>query len=72
MTWDVSQVTADEVAAMRSFLGRRHQLTPQHRAQLAQTLSFQVLHKVAGVPLEGGPEVFLERVVHAKTTGTAG
>lgn len=72
MTWDVSQVTADEVAAMRSFLGRRHQLTPQHRAQLAQTLSFQVLPKVAGVPLEGGPEVFIERVVHAKTTGSAG
>ena len=37
------------------------------RADLAQTLSFQILPKVAGVPLEGGPEVFLERVVTAKT-----
>lgn len=65
--WDVSAVTAEEVAAIRSFLGRRAQLDPMHRAQLAQTLSFQILPKVAGVPLEGGPEHFLERIVSAKT-----
>lgn len=65
--WDVSAVTADEVAAMRSFLGRRASLEPRSRADLAQALSFQILPKVAGVPLEGGPEVFLERVVAAKT-----
>jgi len=65
--WDVSAVTADEVAALRSFLGRREALDPRSRADLAQTLSFQILPKVAGVPLEGGPEVFLERVVAAKT-----
>lgn len=65
--WDVSAVTADEVAALRSFLGRRDSLDPRSRADLAQTLSFQILPKVAGVPLEGGPEVFLERVVAAKT-----
>lgn len=65
--WDVSAVTADEVAALRSFLDRRTSLDPRSRADLAQTLSFQILPKVAGVPLEGGPEVFLERVVTAKT-----
>jgi uncharacterized RDD family membrane protein YckC len=65
--WDVSAVTADEVAALRSFLARRDTLDPGSRADLAQTLSFQILPKVAGVPLEGGPEVFLERVVAAKT-----
>lgn len=65
--WDVSAVTPDEVAALRSFLGRRGSLDPRNRADLAQTLSFQILPKVAGVPLEGGPEVFLERVVAAKT-----
>lgn len=65
--WDVSAVTAEEVAALRSFLGRRGQLDPMRRAELAQTLSFQVLPKVAGVPLEGGPEAFLERVVAART-----
>lgn len=64
--WDVSAVTADEVAAVRSFLGRRAQLDPGHRSNLAQTLAFQLMPKVAGVPLEGGPEAFLERVVAAK------
>lgn len=64
--WDVSAVTADEVAAVRSFLGRRGELDGGHRANLAQTLAFQLMPKVAGVPLEGGPEAFLERVVAAK------
>ncbi len=66
--WDVSAVTAEEVAAVRSFLDRRCDLDPSHRANLAQTLSFQLLPKVAGVPLDGGPEHFLERVVAAKTS----
>jgi len=66
--WDVSAVTAEEVAAARSFLIRRYDLDPAHRANLAQTLAFQLLPKVAGVPLEGGPEHFLERVVSAKTS----
>ena len=65
--WDVSAVTADEVAAVRSFLVRRHQLNPTHRANLAQTLAFQILPKVAGVPLDGGPEYFLERIAAART-----
>ncbi len=64
--WDVAAVTADEVAAVRSFLVRRGELDAAHRANLAQTLAFQLLPKVAGVPLEGGPEQFLERVVAAK------
>jgi uncharacterized RDD family membrane protein YckC len=65
--WDVSSVTAEEVAAVRSFLLRRSELDPGHRANLAQTLAFQLLPKVAGVPLDGGPEVFLERVAAART-----
>lgn len=64
--WDVSAVTAEEVAAARSFLIRRSELDPAHRHNLAKTLAFQLLPKVAGVPLEGGPERFLERVVSAK------
>ena len=64
--WDLSQVSAEEVAAVRSFLARRAVLDPTHRAQLAQTLSFQLLPKVAGVPLDGGPEMFLERIVAAR------
>lgn len=64
--WDVSGVTVDEVAAVRSFLIRRGELDQRHRADLAQTLAFQILPKVAGVPLEGGPELFLERIVAVK------
>lgn len=66
--WDVSAVTADEVAVVRSFLIRREELDPRHRVDLAQTLAFQILPKVAGVPLEGGPELFLERIVAVKMT----
>ncbi len=66
--WDVSAVTAEEVSAARSFLGRRWDLQPEHRAKLAQTLAFQLLPKVSGVPLDGGPEAFLERIVSAKTS----
>ncbi len=66
-SWDLAAVTADELAAVRSFLARRADLAPEHRADLAQSLSFQLLPKVAGVPLDGGPEAFLERVEAAKT-----
>ncbi|MCU1499089.1 MAG: hypothetical protein JWM47_3042 [Acidimicrobiales bacterium] len=66
--WDVSTVTAEEVAAVRSFLARRASLDPAPRFDLAQRLAFQLLPKVAGVPLDGGPERFLERVVAAKTS----
>jgi uncharacterized RDD family membrane protein YckC len=65
--WDVAAVSVDEVAAIRSFLARRHTLDPAHRANLAQTLAFQILPKVAGVPLDGGPEHFLERIAAART-----
>lgn len=64
--WDLSGVTAEEVAAIREFLGRRHQFAPPARAQLADALARQVASKVVGVPFGGGPEDFLERVVAAK------
>ena len=64
--WDVSAVTADEVAAIREFLGRRASLAPQARAAIGDALARQVWAKVAGVPFDGGPEVFLERIVAAK------
>lgn len=65
--WDVSMVGAEEVAAVRAFLDRRSQLTPEHRSQLASTLADQLRPKVAGVPTEHGPEWFLEAVAAVKT-----
>ncbi|HRW39850.1 MAG: RDD family protein [Acidimicrobiales bacterium] len=65
--WDLAMVTPEEVAMARSFLERRAQLTPDARWQLAVTLADQLRPKVAGVPLDGGPEAFLERIVVART-----
>jgi len=64
--WDTGAVTADEVAAIVSFLGRRATLDPGARHQIAATLAHQIQPKVAGVPLDGGPEAFLERIAYAK------
>lgn len=65
-TWDTSALSLDEVAAVRAFLSRRHQVAFAHRAQIAQTLAQQLLPKVAGIPLDGGPELFLERIAYAR------
>lgn len=65
--WDLSAVTAEEVAAIREFLGRRQQLQPVARAQIGDALARQVAPRVAGVPLDGGPELLLERIAWAKS-----
>lgn len=66
--WDVTGVTVEEVAMARAFLERRDHLDAFRREELARTISIQLLPKVAGVPLDGGPEHFIERVVAAKTS----
>jgi uncharacterized RDD family membrane protein YckC len=59
--WDTSAITAQELAAVRSFLERRATLAPGARAHLAQTLGDRLRAKVAGAPpLEH--EAFLERL----------
>lgn len=65
--WDVSGVDPDDLVVVRSFLVRRNQIEPHHRAELADRLARQLMPKVAGVPLDGGPEVFLERIVAARS-----
>lgn len=65
-TWDVSAITTDELAAVRSFLERRLDLTPPARIQVATELASRLAGKVAGVPMDAGPERFLEHVVQAK------
>jgi len=64
--WDTSALTLDEVAAVRAFLFRRHQIPLQHRNTIALTLAKQVQPKVAGIPLDGGPELLLERIAYAR------
>jgi uncharacterized RDD family membrane protein YckC len=66
-TWDVSQVTADEVATVREFLSRRSSISSEARSRIARDLAGKLRPKVVG-PADGiGPETFLERVIAAKS-----
>lgn len=64
--WDVSAVTADEMATVRRFLDRRADLAPAARERLAGDLATRLHPKVAGPPDQIQPEAFLEALVAAK------
>jgi uncharacterized RDD family membrane protein YckC len=64
--WDVSQVTAEEVAAVRSFLERRWQIEFTARGQLALQLANALWPKVAGATPGLPPEQFLEQIAQQK------
>lgn len=64
--WDVSSVTAQELAGVRSFLERRYSLEPAARWNLAVDLTTRLAPKVAGAPSDLHPEVFLELLFAAK------
>ena len=68
--WDVTAVTAEEVATVRSFLERRDELPPATRGELAHALAERLRPKVAGVPAGEASEPFLEQLVAAKTART--
>jgi uncharacterized RDD family membrane protein YckC len=66
--WDVSAVTQEELAAVRSFLGRRFGFEPAVRYQLAATLAAKLGPKVSGgPPYDQQPERFLEQLESAKS-----
>jgi uncharacterized RDD family membrane protein YckC len=64
--WDVSAVSADEVATVRRFLERRATLTPDARERLAHEMATRLAPKVAGPPRHWQAEAFLEYLVSAK------
>jgi uncharacterized RDD family membrane protein YckC len=64
--WDVSAVSAEELAAVRRFLERREQLDTRARRELAYRLEQGLRAKVAGAPEGLGPERFLEELARAK------
>jgi uncharacterized RDD family membrane protein YckC len=69
--WDVSAVTQEELAAVRSFLTRRHGFDPSSRADVATALAMRLRGKVAGGdPARLNPERFLEELERAKTDRT--
>ncbi len=64
--WDVSAVTADEVATVRRFLERRADLAAAARADLAADLERRLRPKVAGASDSVASEAFLEGLSAAK------
>jgi uncharacterized RDD family membrane protein YckC len=68
LEWDVSGVSAEDVATLRQFLDRRLALQPSARAHLATDLAARVRPKVVGAPDGWHPESFIEAVVAAKTS----
>ena len=64
--WDVSAISADEVATVRRFLERRATLTPEARDRLAQEMATRLAPKVVGPPRRWQAETFLEYLVAAK------
>jgi uncharacterized RDD family membrane protein YckC len=64
--WDVTAVTADELATVRSFLTRRYELTHEARYRLAADLAAALRPKVVGAPESLGSEAFLEKLAVAK------
>jgi uncharacterized RDD family membrane protein YckC len=66
--WDVSGVTASDMATVRSFLERRHSLEWNARTELARTMAVRLRPRVGGVsestPLDD--ESFLELLARVK------
>lgn len=69
--YDVSAVSADELATVRRFLERRATLTPEARDRLAFEMASRLGPKVVGPPRQWQPESFLEYLVAAKAATAA-
>jgi uncharacterized RDD family membrane protein YckC len=63
---DVSAITGEELATIRSFLDRRASLDTEARGRLAWELAERLKPRVAGVSGAQHPEVFLEQIAAAK------
>lgn len=64
--YDVSAVSAEELATVRRFLDRRSMLTPDARDRLAREMATRLGPKVVGPSRQWEPEAFLEYLVAAK------
>ena len=64
--WDVSAVSAQDIATVRQFLERRPTLTAGPRGQLAHELADRLRPRVAGAPEGLQAEDFLERLSATK------
>lgn len=67
-TWDVSAVTAEELATVRRFLERRASLTPEARSRLAMELALRLRPKVVGPSPDMHPEELLLELAALKAS----
>ena len=65
--WDVSAITQEELAAVRTFLARRDAFAPAARRGLARDLAARLGAKVAGQPPGLPAETLLEGIAAAKS-----
>jgi uncharacterized RDD family membrane protein YckC len=63
---DTSAVTAEELAALQAFLGRRHEIDAGARRELAHTMAERLRPKVGGAPEDLRGELFLELIAKTK------
>jgi uncharacterized RDD family membrane protein YckC len=64
--WDVSAITADELAVVRRFVERRAALAPGARGALAVRLADGLRPRVVGAAPDDPPEAFLETLLATK------
>lgn len=64
--WDVSAISAEEMATVRRFLDRRASLAPAARDRLALEMATRLGPTVVGPPRQWQAEAFLEYLVAAK------
>ncbi len=65
--WDVTQVSAEELAVVQRFLAGRGGYTAEARGRLATDLASRLWPRVAGPTGPMDPEAFLEAVVLVKS-----
>jgi uncharacterized RDD family membrane protein YckC len=65
-SWDVTAITAEELAAVNQFLARRLTIDFAARHELASVLAARLRAKTAGVPEQLQDEAFLEALARAK------
>ena len=67
-TWDVSAITAEELATVRRFLERRSSLTAEARGRLAVELALRLRPKVVGPDPDMHPEELLLELAALKAS----
>jgi len=66
-TWDVTAISAEDVATVRSFLERRYELRDESRQAIGGELAARLRPRVGGVPSELSDEKFLELLAAVKS-----